>query len=272
MTSTLSLRKPSERVRTNLMGGGDSKVSIVSVSYNTVGTIKQTIDSVLNQSYGNVEYIIIDGGSTDGTVDVVKSYGDRISKFISEPDKGIYDAMNKGLKLASGDIVGILNSDDMYAEPDIIEDVVETMTKTKVDSCYGDLVYVDREETGKIIRHWRSGAYDRKRFERGWMPPHPAFFVRRRVYEQYGLFNPDFPITADYELMLRFLYRYEVSTAYVPKVLVRMSSGGSSRAGLSITTRMLRENYRAWEANGLRPSVWTFILKPLLKVLQFVKK
>lgn len=166
--------------------------------------------------------------------------------------------------MGGGDIVGILNSDDTYAESDIIEDVVETMIKAKVDSCYGDLANVDREETGKIIRYWRSDAYDRKRFKRGWMPPHPAFYVRRRVYEQYELFSPDFPIAADYELMLRFLYRCEVSTTYVPKVLVRMRSGGSSRAGLAIATRMLRENYRAWEANDSRPSVWTSILKPVL--------
>lgn len=247
-------------------------VSIITVSHNAVRTIDQAINSVLNQSYRDIEYIVIDGGSTDGTVDLVKSHGDRIAKFISEPDKGIYDAMNKGLKLASGDIVGMLNSDDIYMDENVIKNVVDKIMKDKVDSCYGDLVYVDREDTNKIIRYWKSGAYDKKKFKHGWMPPHPAFFTRRQIFEQYGLFDTDFPIAADYELVLRFLYSHDVSTAYIPKVLVKMRTGGSSRAGLSITTKMLWENYLAWEVNGLRPSIWTFILKPALKVTQFVKK
>jgi len=219
------------------------KVSIITVVYNGKNTIEDCLKSVANQTYPLIEHIIIDGGSTDGTLDVIKKYKNKIAKVISEPDKGIYDAMNKGLRSADGDIIGILNSDDMYADNSVIESVESTITDNNVDSCDGDLVYVDRDDTAKIKRQWKAGEYKKEKFKKGWMPPHPAFFVKKEMYERYGYLNLDFPLAADYELMLRFLYRYGITTAYIPKVLVKMRAGGTSRPGLSIKATI--ENYRA---------------------------
>ena len=220
------------------------KVSILTATYNSSETLEDCIKSVANQTYPLIEHIIIDGGSTDGTLDVIKKYKNKIAKVISEPDKGIYDAMNKGLRSADGDIIGILNSDDMYADNSVIESVVSTITDNNVDSCYGDLVYVDRDDTAKIKRQWKAGEYKKEKFKKGWMPPHPAFFVKKEMYERYGYLNLDFPLAADYELMLRFLYRYGITTAYIPKVLVKMRAGGTSRPGL-YTIKATIENYRA---------------------------
>jgi len=177
--------------------------------------------------------------------------------------------MNKGIRAATGDIVGILNSDDIYADEFVVENVVKTMSENNVDSCYGDLVYVDKDNTGKVIRYWKSGDFYKERFRKGWMPPHPAFFVKREIYEKYGYLNLDFPLAADYELMLRFLYRYGVSTTYIPRVLVKMRTGGTSNPGL-YTAGAVMENYRAWKANGLKYPV-TVLMKPLSKIFQFFK-
>ncbi len=188
---------------------------------------------------------------------------------MSEPDRGIYDAMNKGFKLATGDIIGILNSDDIYADASVVESVVTALSENNADSCYGDLVYVDREDTNKVIRVWNAGNFNRERFEKGWMPPHPTFFVRREVYEKYGLLNLDFPLAADYELMLRFLYKYNVSTTHIPRVLVKMRMGGTSKPGM-YTLGAIRENYQAWKFNGLKYPI-TLLLKPFSKIPQFFK-
>jgi glycosyltransferase involved in cell wall biosynthesis len=243
------------------------KVSIITVVYNGKNTIEDCIKSVAGQTYPNIEHIIIDGGSTDGTVEVIKRYKDKFSYWVSEPDNGIYDAMNKGIKAATGDIIGILNSDDMYADNSVIESVVRTITENNVDSCYGDLVYVDRDDTAKIKRQWKAGKYKKERFKTGWMPPHPAFFVKKEMYKRYGYLNLNFPLAADYELMLRFLYKHEVSAAYIPKVLVKMRAGGTSKPGL-YTVRAIIENYRAWKVNGLHYPI-TVLLKPFAKIYQF---
>lgn len=247
------------------------KVSIITVVLNGKDTIGHTIESVLSQTYKGIEYILIDGGSTDGTVDIIKKHEDKIAYWISEPDRGIYDAMNKGINVATGEIVGILNSDDMYAETSVIEDVVNLVSKEKVDTCYGDLVYVDKDDTNKIIRHWKSGVYRKDMFKKGWMPPHPAFFVSRELYRKYGAFNTDFQIASDYELMLRFLYKFGCSTAYIPKILVKMRTGGNSRPSLTNTIKSNIECYRAWKVNGLNPNPITFILKPISKIVQYIK-
>jgi glycosyltransferase len=183
------------------------KVSIITVVYNGKETIEECIKSVLSQGYPNVvEYIIIDGGSTDGTIEIIRKYEDKIAYWASEPDNGIYDAINKGIKAATGDVVGILHSDDIYADTHIIEDVIRQLGEKETDSCYGDLVYVDRNDTNKIIRHWKAGDFYKERFKKGWMPPHPTFFIKRSVYRKHGLLNTDFPLAADYELMVRLLY------------------------------------------------------------------
>jgi glycosyltransferase involved in cell wall biosynthesis len=243
-------------------------ISIVTVVLNNRNCVEQCIGSVLSQTYNNVEYIVIDGGSTDGTIEIVKRFRNEINQFISEADSGIYDAMNKGIRRARGDVVGILNSDDFYADERVIGNVVKCLYENRVDSCYGDVMYVDRNDTDKVVRYWKAGWYAREKFKLGWMPPHPAFFCKRSVYAKYGLLNLDFPLAADYELMLRFLFKYGVSAAYIPKALVKMRAGGTSRPG-AYTLGAIRENYNAWKANSLDYPA-TILLKPLLKILQYL--
>ena len=245
------------------------KISIITVVLNNSSHIEDCINSVLNQTHKNVEYIVIDGESTDGTIGIIKKYEKNISSWLSEPDYGIYDAMNKGIKRASGDIIGILNSDDIYSDNNTINNIAACFTENDVDTCYGDLAYVDRNDIHKTIRRWKSNRYRRNNFRRGWMPPHPTFFVKRGIYEKYGGFNLDFPLAADYELMLRFLYKYRISTSYIPRVLVKMRTGGSCRPSFHNILHNMAENYRAWKVNDLRPNPLTFILKPLSKTLQY---
>jgi len=246
------------------------KISIITAVLNGERTLRDCLQSVADQCYPDIEHVFIDGGSTDGTVDVIRRHDNGTSRWISEPDNGLYDAMNKGIRLSTGEIVGILNSDDFYADPGIIDRVVARMSVSRADTCYGDLVYIKRDDPQTHVRYWRSGLYNRNRFRRGWMPPHPTFFVRRSVYEKYGLFNLAFPLCADYELMLRLLYRHEVSTVYIPSVMVKMRTGGSCRPGLRNTLHNMAENYRAWTVNGLKPNPLTFLLKPLRKTVQFL--
>ena len=245
------------------------KISIITVVYNNKDTIKDAIESVLNQTYQNIEYIIIDGVSTDGTVDIIKSYGDKIDKVISEPDKGIYDAMNKGIKLASGDIIGILNSDDFYANNNIIEKVVKEFEDKKVDSVYGDLVYVNAKDTNKIVRYWKSKPYKKGLFTKGWHPAHPTFFVKKEIYDKYGIFNLDFKIAADYELMLRFLEKYQISNSYIPEIFVKMRLGGESNQSIKNIIKANIESYNAWKINGLYINLFMILLKPLSKLFQY---
>ena len=246
------------------------KVSIITVVYNNKDTIKNAIESVLNQTYKNIEYIIVDGASTDGTVEIIKSYGDSIDKFISEKDNGIYDAMNKGIRLASGDIIGILNSDDFYANNNIIEKVVKEFEDKKVDSVYGDLVYVNAKDTNKIVRYWKSKPYKKGLFKKGWHPAHPTFFVKKKIYEKYGLFNLDFKIAADYELMLRFLEKHQISNSYIPEIIVKMRLGGESNQSIKNIIKANIESYNAWKMNDLPPPFYLPFIKPLKKLKQFL--
>jgi glycosyltransferase involved in cell wall biosynthesis len=249
------------------------KISMITVSYNSASTIEDTIKSVLSQTYfHNVEYIVIDGGSTDGTIDIIKKHDSRISKWVSEPDKGIYDAMNKGIRMATGEIIGVLNSDDFYADCNILSMVAGTLEKTGADSCYGDLLYVDPVNTDRVKRYWKSGPYNTGLFYGGWMPPHPTFFVRREVYERYGFFNLSLGSSADYELMVRFLLRSGISACYIPEVLVKMRSGGVSNASIGNRIKANRMDRLSWEVNGLKPYPWTFWMKPLRKVGQFFSR
>ncbi len=247
------------------------KVSVITVVLNNREHLEDCLNSVFLQSYGDIEHIIIDGGSTDGTIDVIKKYEKRLSLWISEPDRGLYDAMNKGILKSSGDVIGILNSDDMYADEKVIEKVVGCFSNTSADSCYGDLVYVDRNAIHQVRRCWKAGGYYKNNFHKGWMPPHPTFFVRRKIYKKYSGFNLDFPLAADYELMLRLLYGQNVSTVYLPECLVKMRTGGKSHPGLSNIFHNMAENYRAWKINGLKTNPLTFILKPLLKTMQYIQ-
>jgi glycosyltransferase involved in cell wall biosynthesis len=246
------------------------KISVITAVRNSVATIHGCIESVIGQTHP-VEYIVVDGKSTDGTTDILNNYKSSFAKFISEPDYGIYDALNKGIQLATGDFIGMLHADDIYADEHVIENVVDALSQNNTESCYGDLVYVDRKDTDKVIRYWRAGDYHKKSFKRGWMPPHPTFFVKKSIYERYGMLDLDFPLAADYELMLRFLYKHEISTTYIPKVLVKMRTGGISNPGF-YTLKAIIENQKAWKVNGLTPNPVTFMLKPLSKLLQYFKK
>lgn len=253
-------------------------LSIITPSYNSEKTISDTIESVLNQTYPNIEYIVIDGKSTDNTTQILKSYEIKFRKknykydWISEPDKGIYDAMNKGIKLATGDIIGILNSDDFYKKNTVINRVVQEFVDKNVDSVFGDLEYVDKDNTSKVIRYWKSKPYQEKLFKKGWHPAHPTFFVKKIVYDKYGIFNLDFKIAADYELMLRFLEKYKVSSSYIPSVLVKMRMGGESNGTIKNIIKANIESYKAWKINKLHVSPLIFIKKPFSKLIQYLKK
>ena len=249
------------------------QISIITVSFNSVITIRDTIESIISQDYNNLEYIIIDAGSNDGTLDIIKEYEEHISYFISEADNGIYDGMNKGIAAAKGDIIGILNSDDFYPNSFIISNVASTFVKEKCDAVYGDLVYVKFFDIDKIIRYWQSGEYTVEKIKNGWMLPHPTFFVRRSVYEKYGLFNLNLGSAADYEIMLRFLLKQQSKVVYIPEVLVHMRTGGESNVSISNRLKANRNDRKAWDINGLRPHSWTILFKPLRKIGQwFLRK
>lgn len=245
-------------------------ISVITVTYNSCSTLRDTIESVLSQSMA-AEHIIVDGGSTDGTLELLQSYSDRLAKVVSEPDEGIYDAMNKGIRLATGEVIGILNADDFYSHPDVLKKVVSVFSEKGVDSAYGDLEYVDPENTEKVVRKWKAGAYHPGDFLLGWMPPHPALFIRKSVYEQYGLYRPDFISSGDYEMMVRLMYKHRISAAYLPEVLVCMRAGGISNKSIWRRLAANREDRRAWKVNGIRAPFYTTILKPLRKVGQFLK-
>jgi len=246
------------------------KISIITVSYNSVGTIKDTIESVLSQVDCNVEYIIVDGNSSDGTLDVVNQYRQHIYSVISEPDGGIYEAMNKGLSIATGDIVGILNSDDIYQNKHVLHKVAREFEKKRCEALYGDLVYVERDNTHKVVRKWKSGRFNRNKFKFGWMPPHPTFFATLDTYKKHGFFQEHLKNAADYELMLRFLYKHGLRTSYIPEVFVRMRVGGVSNARIANRIKANKEDRKAWEMNGLQPNPFTLWLKPFRKIFQFL--
>lgn len=248
------------------------KVSIITAAFNNFETIEDTIQSVLSQKYENIEYIIIDGGSSDATLEIVRKYQDKISKWVSESDKGIYHALNKGLNMATGDVIGFLHADDMYAHSMVIDWVVSRIMNCNTESCYGDLLYVQKKNTDRTIRYWKSGPYREGLFRRGWMPPHPAFFARKQVYERYGCFNTDFKIAADYELMLRFMEKNKISTHYIPEVLIKMRTGGKSNRSLKNMIIKSSEDYKAWKVNNLKGGFLTIALKNLSKVPQFFKR
>ncbi len=247
------------------------KISVITVCYNAIDTIEETLQSVIGQDYSDLEYIVVDGASIDGTLALLERYEGKLSRLLSEKDTGVYDAMNKGIALATGDVVAILNGDDVYASAQVLSRVASQFIASGSDTCYGDLQYVDRFNSDRVIRHWISGVYDRSEFLRGWMPPHPAFFAKARLYQDFGSFNLDFKTSADYELMLRFLMLQKATASYIPEVLVRMKMGGQSNNSLKNRVKANREDRKAWIVNGLKPKSYTFWLKPLRKLKQFRK-
>lgn len=227
------------------------KISIITVCFNSVKTIEQTIQSVISQTYQNIEYIVIDGDSSDGTVDIIKKYTQQISKWISEPDNGIYDAMNKGIKMCSGDLVGIINSDDFYINNTVISQIISKIKLEKVDSIYTNLLLVDSTNTDKLIRNCTYRKFKLGLFTKGWHPPHPSFFVKREVYEKYGKFDLSFKLAADYEFMLRVLEKYFITTTYFPIYTLKMRNGGASTSSFSHIKLSQKECLLAFKKNGL---------------------
>lgn len=245
------------------------KISVITVCFNSASTIEKTLQSVCSQDHRDLEYIIIDGGSADNTLEIVDKYRSRITKVVSESDEGMYDALNKGLKLVTGEIVAILNSDDFYVDDEVLSDVAEKFGETGADAVYGDLQYVRNDENFTVFRTWKSGSYSHGMFLNGWMPPHPSFFVRKAVYERYGSFNTKLTSAADYELMLRFIHKFRIKVVYLPRILVKMRVGGKSNSSFSNRLKANREDRLAWELNGLTPRFYTLFLKPLRKIGQF---
>ena len=247
------------------------KISIITVVLNNARTIEDTIQSVAAQNYSEVEHIVVDGGSTDGTLAILEKHRDKLAAVISESDQGIYYAMNKGLKLVTGDVVGLLNADDVYAGDDVLKRVSQVFADPSVDVCYADLVYVHPDDLSRVIRYWKSCEYRHELYESGWMPPHPTFFVRHRAYKMAGDFDTEFSIQADFEFMFRLLWRYRVKSVYVPHVLVKMRFGGTSNRLRNI----LKGNIEAWRAcrkNGLMIGPFFIIRKILSRIPQFFRR
>ena len=245
------------------------RISVITVCFNAAETIADTIDSIRSQSHPDVEYIVVDGGSTDETLAIIAQNRDVISVLITGPDNGMYDAANKGISAATGEIVGMLNADDFYADRDVLKDVASSVAEGS-DAVYGDLHYVDRKHPQTIRRNWVSGSYNRSSFLSGWMPPHPTFFLRKNAYDTYGLFRLDFKSAADYELMLRMLYKHSLKPRYINRVLVKMRVGGKSNVSIANRIRANKEDRKAWTINGLKAAWYTLYLKPLSKLSQYV--
>src|SRR5690242_1893776 len=245
------------------------KVSIITVTKNSDRHLADCISSVRRQNYKNIEHIVIDGLSTDKTLEIIRQNENFIDCWISEADRGMYDAINKGISLATGDIVGILNSDDMLASADAIRCIVDCFETTGTESVYGDLVYVDAESTQKVIRYWKGNSYKRYRFRYGWMPAHPTFYMKRELIEKYGLYENHYYTAADYEFMARYLFLHKVSAQYIDSMLVKMRCGGISNVTLKSRLRANRRDFLAMKRNKIPFSFIVSILKPLIKIPQF---
>lgn len=235
------------------------KISIVTVCLNAAATVRDAVESVAAQSYPEIEHIVIDGGSTDGTLDVLKSSNGRISRLVSEKDQGLYDAMNKGAGLSTGEVIGFLNADDVYASDRVISKVAECFNESSIGACYGDLEYVARSDTSQIQRRWTSGEFRPESFSQGWAPPHPAFFVRREHFASSGGFDLRLRVAADNDLMMRLLEVERIKCTYIPEVFVKMRSGGASNRSLRNILRGNLEIWRALSENGLKPRLFSFL-------------
>jgi glycosyltransferase len=245
------------------------KVSIITVTKNSEKYLSDCINSVKRQNFKNIEYIVIDGLSTDKTIEIIRKNENTIDYWISEADRGMYDAINKGISLATGDIIGILNSDDMLASADSIRSIVDCFETTGTESVYGDLVYVDAQDTQKIIRYWKGSSYKRSRFRYGWMPAHPTFYMKRELVEKYGLYENHYYTAADYEFMARYLFLHKVSAQYIDSMLVKMRCGGISNVTLKSRLRANRRDFLAMKRNKIPFSFFVSVLKPLIKIPQF---
>lgn len=245
------------------------KISVVTAVYNRQATVAATIGSVATQSGADVEYIVVDGMSTDGTGDVIAANAARITRNICEADDGIYDALNKGIRATTGDVIGFLHADDLFHSTDTLSLVHDKFSSGDYDAVYGDLIYVDSAKPNQAIRFWKSGEFDIRRFRRGWMPPHPTVYVRKPIYEKFGMYLTDFGSAADYECMLRLMVKHQIRVGYIPHVMVRMRVGGKSNASLKNRIIANRDDQRAWSVNGLKVPIGLRLTKPLSKLPQY---
>jgi glycosyltransferase involved in cell wall biosynthesis len=245
----------------------DPKISIITVVFNAQNTIERCINSVLGQKFNNVEYIIIDGGSTDDTCKIINNYIGDIDVFISEPDNGIYDAMNKGIALASGDIIGTVNADDFFADDDVLYNVAEVFAEQDTPILYGDLDYIGPND--KVVRKWRSGKYRRGIFNWGWMPPHPTFYCKKGLFEKLGVYKLDYGSAGDYELMLRFIHLNNINAYYLNKVLIKMVVGGISNKSMGSRVQAMGFDFKAMKDNNILLPMVAILFKPLRKMIQF---
>jgi glycosyltransferase involved in cell wall biosynthesis len=249
-------------------------ISIITVSFNSCTTIKDTFHSVLNQTYKNIEYIVIDGNSKDNTVSIIKEYEPLFEgrmKWLSEPDNGLYDAMNKGIRMAKGDIIGIINSDDLFCDNDAIKIVVdEFLNKKEINAVYADLYYVSQDNTDKIIRKWKSGV--QKSFKTGWHPAHPTLYIKREIYEKFGYFDLSFKLAADFELMLRYFDKFKIKASYLQRSFVKMRLGGTTNKSIKNILKQNIECIRAFKKNEIKVNAFIYpIFRLIPKIKQFTK-
>lgn len=248
------------------------KITIITVCFNAINTIEDTILSVACQRDIKIEHIIIDGKSTDGTLDVIARYKNMLAHVISEADSGIYDAMNKGLRLATGDVVGILNADDIYADQHVLRRVAAAFDTSGADAVFGDLVYVRPDNLGQIVRYYRSNQFSVDKFARGWMPAHPTFFIRKTCYDEFGLFKTDYRIAADFELLVRFMTKHNMCYYYIPEILVKMRTGGISTKSLKSNWILNCEIIKACRENGIKTNMLKVLSKYITKSLQLIQR
>ena len=250
------------------------KISIITATYNSGKTLRDTIESVLRQSYTDYEYIVKDGGSKDDTLEIVKAYapkfGDKI-KAISEPDQGIYDAMNKGIQMATGDVIGILNSDDFYTSADALQVIADTFANNDIDATYGDIHFVNDDDLSKCVRYYSSAIFRRSFMRFGLMPAHPSFYCKKTAYEKYGIFDTSYKVAADFENLLRLIYVGNIKTKYIKKDFVTMRMGGASTAGFSSRTQIMKDHLRALKANGIYSNVFLLSLRYIYKLYEVLR-
>lgn len=244
------------------------KISLITATYNAADTLADSLRSAAMQTYRNVEHIVVDGASTDGTQRVVEENGERLTTFVSEPDRGIYDALNKGIALSTGDVIGFLHADDLFAHREVLSRIASAFHDADVDASYGDLEYVRRADPGHVVRRWVSGTFSSGRLTYGWMPPHPTFYARRGMYERFGLFDLSYKISADYDQMLRLLRYQETTVHYIPETLIQMRLGGASNHSLQSILLKSSEDYRIIQHHKLM-GLLTLLGKNLSKVRQF---
>lgn len=248
------------------------RITIVTVCFNSANTIEDTICSVANQTHSDIEHIIVDGASTDGTIDVIDRHRNELAKVISERDCGIYDAMNKGLGLATGDVIGFLNADDVYAGSGILDRVSAIMEQEDLDAVFGDAEFVSPARPNRPVRRYRSGSFNPDRIAWGWMPAHPTLFLRRQVYKRFGLFRTDYQIAGDFELVARMFHGGTLIYRHLPEVLVRMRTGGVSTGGWRNTILLNQEVLRACRENGIPTSLPKILSKYPVKLLEFLHR